>query len=89
METLLTLATPDADAIPSQVCANCGTTSTPLWRKEGGINMCNACGIYCECGGTQPGMRGAVQALTSCFSGPSRASLGGLPQSLELQPCWY
>lgn len=30
----------------SQVCTNCGTTSTPLWRKEGGQLMCNACGIY-------------------------------------------
>lgn len=30
----------------SKVCANCGTTTTPLWRKECGVNMCNACGIY-------------------------------------------
>lgn len=29
-------------------CENCGTTSTPLWRKDRHINMllCNACGIY-------------------------------------------
>ncbi|KAG1673568.1 hypothetical protein FOA52_003868 [Chlamydomonas sp. UWO 241] len=32
--------------VASKVCANCGTTSTPLWRKEGASHMCNACGIY-------------------------------------------
>ena len=33
---------------PSQACFNCGTTSTPLWRKERetGNMYCNACGIY-------------------------------------------
>lgn len=32
-----------------KVCENCGTTSTPLWRKDRTCNMmmCNACGI-CE-----------------------------------------
>eukprot|EP00887_Chlorella_sp_A99_P002766 scaffold6.g2766.t1 len=33
---------------PGVVCANCGTTNTPLWRKdrETQLMMCNACGIY-------------------------------------------
>ena len=32
----------------AKACYNCGTTSTPLWRKDKTLNiiMCNACGIY-------------------------------------------
>lgn len=35
-------------ATGAKQCENCGTNSTPLWRKDRHINMlmCNACGIY-------------------------------------------
>jgi len=28
-----------------QMCANCSTTETPMWRKLDGVHLCNACGL--------------------------------------------
>lgn len=36
--------------VPGQTCANCGTDSTSLWRRDKASDkpLCNACGIYLQ-----------------------------------------
>ncbi|KAI9840204.1 MAG: putative electron transfer flavoprotein subunit [Thelocarpon superellum] len=37
----------DVAAVSGQICSNCGTTRTPLWRRSPhGAIICNACGLY-------------------------------------------
>ncbi|OAD74449.1 GATA-type zinc finger transcription factor, partial [Phycomyces blakesleeanus NRRL 1555(-)] len=43
LELELKPVTPDE----STICANCHTTTTPLWRRDMlGKTICNACGLY-------------------------------------------
>ncbi|KAK7204607.1 hypothetical protein BZA70DRAFT_289935 [Myxozyma melibiosi] len=38
---------PSMEREVGQVCSNCGTTRTPLWRRApDGTTICNACGLY-------------------------------------------
>ncbi|KAI5172286.1 hypothetical protein NEFER03_1400 [Nematocida sp. LUAm3] len=34
------------DGSTPMACSQCGTTSTPLWRKHNSLVVCNACGLY-------------------------------------------
>ncbi|GIL67592.1 hypothetical protein Vafri_20954 [Volvox africanus] len=62
------------------LCGNCGTTQTPLWRKDRvtGETVCNACGIYKQTHGFDRPVGGRNNAPQQ-LSGKRHAALRTLP----------
>ncbi|GIM09499.1 hypothetical protein Vretimale_13331 [Volvox reticuliferus] len=62
------------------LCANCGTTQTPLWRKDRvtGETVCNACGIYKQTHGFDRPVGGRNHAPQQ-LSGKRHAALRTVP----------
>lgn len=52
-----------------KVCCNCGTSNTPLWRKDKptGLLFCNACGIYFKNHGRHRPLELAANAVSPAW----------------------
>eukprot|EP00951_Prasinocladus_malaysianus_P005399 scaffold38299_cov46-Prasinocladus_malaysianus.AAC.1 len=57
-------------------CAHCGTSNTPLWRKDRntGLMMCNACGIYLKTHGKQRPLTGYYKTNGAIRPAPAGAA---------------
>lgn len=54
------------------VCSNCGTDTTPLWRRNsGGDTICNACGLYEKARRTARPVPDSVKAAAARSSTPA------------------
>lgn len=72
----------------SQVCSNCGTSHTPLWRRapDGSIN-CNACGLYLKARNTaRPVYLKRVPHTTTIFLENTPKAPGGSDPLPKLAP---
>ncbi len=60
----------------SHTCANCSTSSTPLWRRcrETGDMLCNACGIYRKTHGTDRPLGKLRRGSSVIHSGAAKKS---------------
>uniref|UniRef100_A0A1D1XEP8 Siderophore biosynthesis regulatory protein URBS1 n=1 Tax=Anthurium amnicola TaxID=1678845 RepID=A0A1D1XEP8_9ARAE len=71
----------EGHGVSATVCANCGTTTTPLWRRApSGETICNACGLYLKARNTvrPPWLkRNAIKKATPVVPETSENNNGG------------
>ncbi|KAG0173007.1 putative electron transfer flavoprotein subunit [Apophysomyces sp. BC1034] len=75
-------ATSDSGLVPVTSCSNCGTTTTPLWRRSPqGETICNACGLYLKARNTtRPPW---LKRSNKCPAPPSLVALAPAPPKLR------
>ena len=63
------------------VCANCGTTTTPLWRRApDGHSICNACGLYQKLRNTtRPVSKRTQSSMSSAAAAATTSATDALP----------
>ncbi|KAJ7262130.1 hypothetical protein C8J57DRAFT_1719668 [Mycena rebaudengoi] len=73
--------------INALACGNCGTSTTPLWRRDDvGNNICNACGLYFKLHGTHRPTSMKKTVIKRRKRVPAAGGMPASPPTHHLQP---